>query len=420
MKAESVSVLSIGSELLDGRVLDANANFVGNELSKHGLRLRRIITCADDMTEIKAALQEVLQYSNFVLLSGGLGPTSDDMTREAVAECCSGELVQNETALKDLKCFYAKRGRSFDNANLKQVHIPKGAALLRNTNGTAAGFALQTSAGKTVAALPGVPSEFREMFLGQVLPLILEKLKVAPKLQTACFRVFWIPEAQVGRKIESCGLPADIIVSYRATFPEVQVLLKREGNIPDEVTRSVEQALGVDSIYSRSLDIDLPTLIQNLLLERKLTLSVAESCSGGLLGKLVSDVPGSSECFLGGVISYSNELKKRVLGVPQTDLEKYGAVSEQVAKAMADGARKNFASSLALSITGIAGPTGGSAEKPVGTFYLGLAGENIVFANRYFFASTRPNIRRFSSFCALDLLRRYLLKLPLDIAALHA
>lgn len=420
MEQGSVSILSIGSELLDGRVQDTNANYVCAELSKHALQTRRIICCTDDLQEIKAGLVFALQNSDFVLLSGGLGPTTDDMTRQAVADFAGKPLIENELALADLKHFYAERRRSYDATNLKQVWIPEQAKLLRNPKGTAAGFSLELEHGKSITALPGVPSEFREMFSSIVLPQILDKFKQTEKLHTSCFRVFWMPEAQVGSQIQDCELPHDILVSYRANFPEVQVLLKSKTPIPEAHGHKVERALGSENIFSRSLDIDLPALIQQLLLQRNFNLSVAESCTGGLLGKLLSDIPGSSAYFLGGAISYSNQLKMKLLNVSKSDLDTHGAVSEQVAKAMAQGAQKNFGSSLALSITGIAGPQGGSPEKPVGTFYVGLADAGMAFAKHYFFLSNRANIRRFACFCALDLLRRHLLSLPLDNAAVHA
>ncbi len=409
--AKRISIITIGSELLDGRVLDTNANFACAELSKAGLAVAKIVTCDDKLEEIMATLNFVVENSDYVLLSGGLGPTSDDLTREAVANFAGVSLIDSAEALRDLEEFYKARKRNFDPSNLKQTKIPDGARVLRNLNGTAAGFLLKVKNGLSLAALPGVPTEFRTMFSSLVIPDILQKFKDTRKIHTACFRVFWMSESQIGSRLANSALPREITQSFRANFPEVQVMLKSETEISNSVSKAVEDSLGADNIYSRDLESDMPKVVHNLLLQKALSLSVAESCTGGLLGKLLSDNPGSSAYFLGGAITYSNELKIKLLGINSEDIEQHGAVSEVVAKAMALGASKHFHSDLALSITGIAGPEGGSEAKPVGTFYIGLATPDTLRAQSYFFHSSRRNIRRFAAFCALDLLRRNLLGL---------
>ena len=410
---DSVSILITGSELLDGRVLDTNTRFVAEELAARHLTLKRVLVVDDDLLELRRGLEVLSEVSTFILISGGMGPTSDDLTREASAEFLGQELVENHNARQHLEAFYTKRKRALDSTNLKQAFIPNKCELIPNPVGTAPGFIGISGSGVHIAALPGVPSEFTAMFNQTLLPYIERLFKQTQKLTTKGFRVFGIPEGEVGRLIQGCTFPESVKVSYRAAFPEVHVKLKSFIS-ESELANYAQQAssiLGSDFIFTHELSQTLVEILRDLLVTRNLTVSVAESCSGGMLGELFTTMSGSSAYFLGGVIAYHNEVKVKELGVKPVSLEKHGAVSSEVASEMATGIRFRINSSIGLSITGIAGPDGGTTEKPVGTFFVGIASAEGTKSFKFFYPSDRYRIRKFSAYTALDVLRRQLLDL---------
>ncbi len=409
-----IAILATGSELLDGRVTDTNSTYIAARLTDHGLRLDQIVSCGDDRESIKRSLRYLCQHSSCTVIMGGLGPTTDDLTREAVAELLNEKLVLNDQVLADLKALYQKRKREFDPTNIKQATFPESAAVIENKHGTAAAFSVKH--GHTLLiALPGVPHELRALFDEQVLPRILAQYQNAKPLEQRLLRVFGLPESMVGARVESARLDPAITVSYRAIFPEIHVVLKTSAGAADleAAAQKARAAIGEDFVFSNCSDQPLERVVRDLLLDRKLTLSVAESCTAGMLGALLTRTPGSSAYFMGGAITYSNWAKTDIVGVAPELLEKYGAVSGEVAKAMAVGAQKYWHSTHALSITGVAGPDGGTAEKPVGLFYLGFAAPGIVESYPYFFTSSREWVRTFATYSALDLLRRSLLGLPI-------
>ena len=415
MPQPAIAILTIGSELLDGRVQDTNANFAARKFAEQGLRVSHFLSCDDRLTDIDAALQYLTAGCDLIVISGGLGPTTDDLTREAVAAFDGLELVMDPALLSALQERYRQRQRTFDPSNAKQASRPQGATAVPNPIGTAAGFDLKTKHGKRLISLPGVPQEFELMFNAYALPLSAKLFVTATPKRSVIFKVFGLPESTVGERVAALNIPHSISVSYRACFPEIHVKLSGEISAEDlkELQTSAITAVGADAVYSCEPESTLDSTLHALLLERKLTVAVAESCTAGLLGYLLTNGAGSSRFFLGGVQTYSNQLKQSLLEVPESMLAQHGAVSHEVARAMAAGARQNLGSDVALSVTGIAGPDGGTPEKPVGTFFVGLAEAQTVRSFAHHFPFSRERVRIYAAHTAMDTLRRHLLGLKI-------
>jgi len=403
----SVSILATGSELLDGRVVDTNSNFVAGILAQRGLRLKRVLVVDDDREELLAGLRDLCSVSELVITSGGLGPTTDDLTREVVAEFCGVGLVECPRARKHVEEFYLKRARTLEPSNLKQALLPEGTTIIHNELGTAPGFIASTRDGRTVCSLSGVPREFKQMFLDTVAPIISEKSRDAKPIHRATFKTFGVPESVVGRAVAGCGLPYDMTVSYRAAFPEVHVVLKTtrsEGLV--EASRRIESAVGSEVIFSRQAERDFFQEFQLLCEERHVTIATAESCTGGMIAECLTRTPGSSSVFIGGVVSYSNNVKEALLHVPQDVIALHGAVSAEVVCIMAREVRASMGAMYGVAVSGVAGPNGGSAEKPVGTFFIGVCGPNGSRELRCFYPGERATVRVYATYVALDLIRR--------------
>ena len=415
MPSGQVAILLTGSELLDGRVFDTNSHYLCQKFAEIGIEVSTVLTCDDKLSSIVSSLQYLSERAHAIIISGGLGPTTDDLTREAVSSFTGAALVLNEEILTELKGRYEKRGRVLSPTNTKQALIPEGGDVVPNPVGTAAGFSLRYQGAdgkeKILYTLPGVPHELKAMFEITVFPSLTAFLGHKTGIRKKGFRLFGIPESVVGHKIEGCKLPEEITVSYRAALPEIHVILKTSSptlNL-DSYFEKVKEAVGKAYIFTEDLECNLPTHLHHLFLEKKLTIAVAESCTGGLVGGLLTECSGSSEYFLGGVISYSNELKQELLGVRGATLTTHGAVSVETAREMAIGVRERCGSAIGLSVTGISGPTGGSEEKPVGTFFVGIADEKGVAVYHYLFINDRQRARRFEAYAAIEVVRRRLL-----------
>lgn len=414
----TIALLTIGSELLDGRVQDTNSNFLCDELSTAGFSIKSILSCDDVLEDIIHSIRFLSDSAQAIIITGGLGPTTDDLTREAIAAYSGKNLILDQGALENLKAFFEKRGRRFFKTNEKQATLPEGASIIPNPEGTAPGFRIIGNHGKTlIVALPGVPRELKRMFHDTVLPFLRNQNQQTAPYMRHILKVFGLPESLIGERIESLQLSREITVSYRAKFPQVDVVFKtKQSHLLDQAVSAVRNVLGIQYIFSERSIENFEEVIHHLLLERKVTIAVAESCTGGLLGKLITNSSGSSQYFRGGIISYSDQAKTELLGVESETLSIHGAVSGQTAKQMAEGVKTRFHSDLALSITGIAGPEGGSSEKPVGTFFIGFSAPGILEAFHFVYPSHRERVRNYSAFSALDILRRYLAQLPLPTA----
>ncbi|MCI5065320.1 competence/damage-inducible protein A [bacterium] len=411
-----VAILSIGSEVVDGRIVNTNAAWLAQQLLSAGFLPSLITSCRDIPEEILDTLTFLSQHAPFIITSGGLGPTTDDLTRQSIASFVGRELILSEEELGRLKSRFRKRGRKFDHANSIQVHFPEGSTVIPNPSGTAPGFITELKDGTLLYSLPGVPRELREMTTATVLPHLLhQSLGQLLVPRSKVFHLFGIPESEAGKKISHLELPQTITVGYRPHFPELEVRLETTESIdsdplPDARTKLRSQLQ--QFIFSENRESSIPLVVHHLLLDQEKTIAVAESCTGGLLGKLLTNEPGSSKHFQGGFLTYTNALKRSLLGVREETLAQYGAVSPQTAQEMAVGARNKISCDIALSITGIAGPDGGTEEKPVGLFYVGLASEGYTTTLKFIIPSTREYIRRYAAYAALDSVRRFLLGLP--------
>lgn len=412
-----ISVLAIGNELLDGRVTDTNSTWIGFELRKIGLSLFRTTTCGDTIEEIVSSLKNLFEKSDLVIISGGLGPTTDDLTREGVAKLTGVTLIQDKASLTHIESYFSRRNRPVNEANKRQSFLPQGATYIENPVGSAPGFSFNLSlhgTAKTIFALPGVPMELKEMCRNFVFPSIASKFPhIRPRAEVG-FRVFGLPESEIGQRLVDKKLPPDIEICYRVIFPEIEVLLRH----PDEKVLAdalsvATSAIGSEFILGDSPNLGLDSVVMNLCLANQLTLATAESCTGGMLGEIITAIPGSSRFYLGGVVSYSNELKEMLLDVPTKLINTHGAVSKEVAESMVIGLRQRTKADYAISITGVAGPDGGTEEKPVGTVFIGCASKSGIVTQKIFLPASRERIRRYSACVALDLVRRSILGLPL-------
>jgi nicotinamide-nucleotide amidase len=410
----SVSILATGSELLDGRVVDTNSNVVARALSELGLKLKRVLVVDDDLEDLVQGLKILSEVSDIIITSGGLGPTSDDLTRDMVSSFFGTTVAEFPAARAHLEQFYKKRSRTLDPANLKQALLPVGSTMIPNENGTAPGFMLSgKGAGGhevTVCSLSGVPREFIPMFNETVLPLIRAKAGDIAPIQRCTLKIFGIPESVVGKLVEGCALGSEITVSYRAAFPEVHVVLKALSGIDlAAAAKKVRQALGHEVIYTERANENFFECVQRLLLERKATVATAESCTGGLVSSFLTETAGSSDVFQGGVVAYHNEVKRALLNVPQLILDDYGAVSAETVRAMATNVKEMMGTTYGLAISGVAGPGGGSSEKPVGTVWLGISGPNGAGKElKILHVNDRKSVRTYAGYVLLDLLRRNL------------
>ena len=412
MKVES---LAIGDELLDGRILDTNTRSLADALSVVGMELQRAGTVPDARATLVQAIQEAAARADVVVTSGGLGPTSDDITAECVAEAASTGLRFDEPSFARMEAMFAMRGMPMPESNRRQAMLPASSRALENAMGTAPGFVTPLSVGGRSCQIwssPGVPREYEHLLETYLLPEVRRHLdEGAPRfLVRRTLRTLGMAESAVFERLQSLEKDnPDLRVQYRVFFPEILVRLVLSG------TR--EQAGAVDAradgLLAQAMaaigpaawgngDESLEERVLKTLSEKKATLALAESCTGGLIAKRLTDVPGSSDVVVGGVVSYANDVKVALLGVGAEALAVHGAVSEEVARAMAEGARVRLGATWGVSTTGVAGPGGGSADKPVGTVWFGLSGPTGTHAMKKKFPDFgRSRIRELAAATAL-------------------
>jgi nicotinamide-nucleotide amidase len=424
VKAE---VLTIGDELLRGEITDSNKSFLSQRLLTLDIETRFHATCADDRADMAELFRRAAARSDVVLVSGGLGPTRDDLTIEVLAETFGRKLVLHEASLETLRGFFARFGREMAAINEKQAWFPEGAEVLDNPIGTAPGTMLEVAKDGGGSALffcmPGVPRELYRMMDEQVLPRIASRLRVTSWVRASLLRTFGIGESNLDEMLRDLPLPDGVELGFRTQFPDNHVRPVARAASAEEadakLARScalLRERLGA-LVYGEGEDT-LELVTGRLLSEHRKTLAVAESCTGGMIGQLLTDAPGSSAFFKGGVVAYWNDAKAALLDVPEAVLAEHGAVSEPTARAMAEGARARFGTDLAVATTGIAGPTGGSANKPVGLIYVALASAEGSQVRELQLAFDRERNRRLTAQIAIDWVRRHLLGAPLDIPRL--
>ncbi len=409
-------ILATGEEIRSGELVDSNSAYIARKLEAAGIAVSRHISVGDDMTALVGVLREIGNRSRIAVVTGGLGPTEDDLSAAAAADAAGVPLEINPRALEEIERFFANRRRLMSDSNKKQALLPKGSILLSNPIGTAPGFSLKIGR-CTFFFLPGVPAEMKRMLEEQVLPRLTADASEHRSLcLTRTLSTFGFPEAAVGERLAGVAerIPG-VRLGLRARFPEIQVKLYAYGRADQNLENALDEvaALVADRLGKRVLSLEghpMETVVGRLLAEQNATLAVAESCTGGLISHRLTQVPGSSGYFLFSAVTYSNASKTAILGVDPKTVERFGAVHEETAKAMAQGVRRIAGADLGLSTTGIAGPGGGTPEKPVGTVCIGLASGKGVFAKRlhFNFGSRRMHKAIFAQ-SALDILRLTLL-----------
>lgn len=412
MRAE---IIAVGSELLTPYRLDTNSLFLTSELNQLGIRVKYKTVVGDTPDDMRSSFRHALDRAELIVSSGGLGPTDDDRTRQTVAELLGRRLRTDEAVLRHIQERFQRfrPGRVMPEINERQAQVPEGATVLPNSNGTAPGLWLEAN-GHIVILLPGVPGELRGLFETQVKPR-LARVGGKLRLYTRELRITGLPESEVETRVSPLyALYPDTETTILASPPGIQLhpsvwtddSAKAE-KLLDEIVERMELALG-EHLYSTNGE-SLEEVVGRILTENRATIAVAESCTGGLLAERLTSVAGSSAYFLGGVVCYSNELKSRMVDVPPAIIEAKGAVSPEVALALAEGIRHRTGARLGLGVTGIAGPGGGTPEKPVGLVYIGLADERGPRQKEFRFLGDRERIRLFASQAALDMARRYFL-----------
>jgi nicotinamide-nucleotide amidase len=408
----TAEIVAVGSELLTANRMDTNSLWLTDQLNTLGVEVRRKVVVGDDRTLLAATVRQALAQADIVILTGGLGPTEDDVTRDAVAEALGRKLVFRQDLLDTLSERFRRLQRAMADNNRRQTFLVEGAEPLPNGRGTAPGQWIEQPS-KAILLLPGPPSELKAMFTGECLPR-LQKMLPAQVIRTRFYRVAGMGESDLDQLIAPAYKPfSNPATTILASPGDIQIHLRARGRTEAEaeallaaVGPAIEALLG-DRIYSRD-GTNLETVTGRQLRARGATLSVAESCTGGLLGERITSVAGSSDYFMGGVVAYSNEMKTRLLGVDAELLQQHGAVSEAAAKAMAAGARARTGSTYAVSVTGEAGPESQSGA-PVGTVIVGWAGpEGEPEAARYVLFGDRNGVRARAAQWALDDLRRKL------------
>ena len=408
-----ISTLSIGEELIYGEIVDTNAVHMATRLYDLGIKVQRHLLVGDDLFAIVDALQYLAEGSDILIVTGGLGPTCDDLTAQAAAMATGQELLLNEEALARMVEFVGREGGEFMAASRRQALLPAHCTLIPNPTCTASGFIVSLD-GSFLIFLPGVPSEMTRMLNDTVLPFIQERLVRKPVIRTKVFTLFGISEAEIDRIIGDLPAPAaGLAVAFRVSFPVIDVKLRGEGvdesvvaALLETATATIRERLGEFIVVEDGATLDKE--VARLFREKELTVSLAESCTGGLIAKRLTDMAGSSAYFLEGAVVYSNGAKSRLLAVPPKMIRDNGAVSAPVATAMATGGRIAAGSDLALAVTGVAGP-GASEEKSAGTVFIALADQSGCEVREYHFGGDRRQVRSLTAYTALNWLRRYLM-----------
>ena len=405
-------IITIGNELSSGRTLDLNSWYAAGRLTASGLRVTRITSVGDDHKMVSDALKRAVEASRFVIVTGGLGSTDDDITNEIVAQALDRPLCLDQQMLEQIKDYARANKIKITSSLEKMAWMPEGSKML-NPEGTACGFSLIEKE-VHLYFLPGVPDQMRYLMDKIVLPEILSRYKTLPIMRQRILKLYGLNEpgiAEIFKKIQ--GKTGNIVFGFYPRFPENHITISLRGQDEPTVTKELDRVemevrrLVGPYIFAAG-DQNMEEVVGHLLVEKNLSISVAESCTGGLIGHRLTSVPGSSSYFHGGVVVYSNQSKADLLRVDPRTLETHGAVSERTVEEMARGVKDLIKTDLGLAVTGIAGPDGGTRQKPVGTVHVGLAARGKTFSREYRFWGNRGQVKLNSSMMALDWVRRYL------------
>ncbi len=412
MKAE---IIATGTEILLGQTLNTSAHYLTGKLSELGIEVDYHTTVGDNKERLETVIREGIGRSDLLMITGGTGPTVDDLSKELVAKVLGLKMVLDSASLEKIRHFFSLRGTNMPDTEKKQAYFPEGTQILPNNHGTAPGAIVQKE-NKTIVILPGPPSEMQPMFDDFVWPVLEEESQEdTHRMQVRVIKVVGLGESEVEEKLQELLGGKNPSMTLLAKHSELHIRLVTRGEVEqatgilDEAEKLIYARLG-DRVFGTNGDTMIG-LVSEKLKNHRVTVATAESCTGGMLGAVLTQEAGSSDFFLGGVVSYSNTLKEKFLGVTPHTLEEFGAVSAETAMEMAAGIREYANSDLGVSITGIAGPGGGSQEKPVGLVYIGLATPKGTEANKFQFHGGRDSIRQLSVQAALDWVRRYMLNI---------
>lgn len=403
-------IITVGNELTSGRILDLNAWYAAGRLAASGLQVIRITSVGDDTAMVSLALKTALEESLFVIVTGGLGSTEDDMTNKIVAKALKRPLCLDEEMYGLIKGFVEARGMQMTPSLEKMAWLPQDSKML-NPGGTSCGFSLKE--GKVrLYFLPGVPDQMRFLMDKFVIPELQTQYKTLPLLRQRILKLYGLLEPTIAEMLKDlAGQSEDVILGFYPHFPENHVTISLRGRDEPTVTRELDRIEKevrnlVGPFVFATGNQKMAGVVGKMLREKNLSLSVAESCTGGLIGNLLTDISGSSAYFQGGVIVYSNQSKADLLDVSPETIQEHGAVSGQTVREMARGVRERTHSDIGLAVTGIAGPDGGSKDKPVGTVHIGLAHGDQLFSGKYRFRGTREQVKLNTAMMALDWVRR--------------
>jgi len=409
-------VISIGDELLIGQVINTNSSFICEKLFSINIPVNKIITIGDNENDILWELKDSVQNFDVTIITGGLGPTHDDITKCTLVKFFKDELILNENILEYVKNVFKNRGTEMPEVNKEQALVPKGSMIIWNPNGTAPGICFEQNS-KIVISLPGVPFEMKTMMENSVIPLLREKMtgKIDLIIKSKTLLTTGVGESILSEKLGDINeLTKGEKLAFLPSVNGVRLRIDVKGITDEEaieklkeIETNIRSRIG-EYIYGVNNEI-LEKIVGDLLISQNMTISTAESCTAGLLGAKITSIPGSSKYFTGGIISYSNEIKSGILQVKSETLDTYGAVSEQTAIEMANNIRLFFKTDIGISITGIAGPDGGTEEKPVGLVYIGFSDKNKTFAKKFLFGDNRERNRERAVVASLNLVREELL-----------
>jgi nicotinamide-nucleotide amidase len=410
-------IITIGDEILIGQITDTNSGWLGQQLSQLGIRVIHRASVSDQKDHIQKALLDAAQRASLVILTGGLGPTKDDVTKHTLAEYFNSNLIENKEVLQWVTEIFTKRQLPMLEENRKQALVPANCEVLFNRSGTAPGMWFD-EAGVVYVSMPGVPFEMKTIFHEQVIPKLKARF-VLPVIIHRTLQTIGIGESFLAKKMEAWedALPDYIKLAYLPAVGAVRLRLSAYGTNEKQSAGEIQEHIDAlyqlvgEYIYAEG-EVSLPEAIGKLLTQNKQTLATAESCTGGYLAHLITSVPGSSAYYQGSVLAYANFVKTQELGVAKKTIETHGAVSEACVKQMAEGIRKKLKTDYALATSGIAGPDGGTTEKPVGTVWIALATPSETITKIYHMGDNRERTIQRTTLTALDLLRRIILKLP--------
>lgn len=406
------SIVTIGDEILIGQIVDTNAAWIASVLSEIGILISSKITVGDDKESILNAIKRAFNDADVALTTGGLGPTKDDITKPALAEYFGGGMKFSPSTFARIEKLFAKRGIPLSESHKQQCHLPAAAEIIANEMGTAPGMWFEKD-DKVLCAMPGVPHEMKHLMINGVLPRLVQSSQVVYRQKT--IRTSGIGESVLADLIEPVLEEHDVSIAYLPSQGQVRLRLSKVGVKGEEelLERTLDNAITAVTqvIEPHVFGFDGETLqsfVGKVLQERGLTLGTAESCTGGYIAHMVTSVPGASGYFRGSVVAYDNGIKEKVLGVKNNTLERYGAVSEQTVSEMVSGAITLLECDIAIAVSGISGPSGGTREKPVGTVWIAVGDKNTIVAKRFLFAKDRVVNIKYTANYALDQLRKFL------------